>query len=555
MKMLHLIARYYRTVSYLRWSQIRTRIFRKLLTELERLPLLKAAYAKPFKGANVTPLSLPRLPLPDKHRLNDGNFFYIGKTFNCSTTWFPEGASLLWLFNLHYFDFLTELSDPHEKKQAILDWIAEVPVLHPAAWHPFPSSLRICNWIAELPSFDSELTPEERDLIRSSIYNQLRHIRWQLEEDLLANHLIENCRALIVGGVFLRQQDLIARGLKVLLRELPEQILKDGGHYERSPQYHTAVLLALLDIYQALTQSGREVPPILPAKCRLMTEFLAKVLDNNKLPLLNDTSPEFVPEPVSVIELAAKVLGIPVPTYPELYEYLEDTGLFIVRTPRMALTFDVGPIGPDVQPGHAHSDTLSVLLTIDGVPILTDSGVYTYEPGPERDYFRSAFAHNGPIINGEDPNEMWGAFRVGRRVGRAQFRVIKDGKADGTGEWEVEGRSGRVSRCILFSNGCLLTIADSSERDEFLARIFLGEEVGFQLSDANSCGSDELKVRVKCGDGVCAGFDTSPVFGVKRNTVAVTLHSRQTKVFLELDRGIPAVFESNKISLDICFCD
>jgi uncharacterized heparinase superfamily protein len=446
------LARFYRTISYLRWSQIRTRIFRKVLTELERLPFIAACYRKPFPGSTVSPLRLPRLPLPDKHLLDSGEFTYIGKTFNCRDTWFPDGASLLWIFNLHYFDFLTELSHPEDKKRYILGWIAKVPVLHRSAWHPFPSSLRVCNWIAVLPEIEPCLLEPERQAIYSSIYNQLRHLEWQLEEDLLANHLIENCRALIVGGTFLNKSSFVERGLKVLLRELPEQILKDGGHYERSPQYHTAVLLALLDIYLALKQSGHELPPIIPESLTKMVEFLAKILDNGALPLLNDTSPEFVPDPIAVIELAARELGIPVPTHPELYEHLEDTGLFIVRTSRMALTFDVGPIGPDVQPGHAHSDTLSVLLTIDGVPILTDPGVYTYEPGPERDYFRSAFAHNGPIINGEDPNEMWGAFRVGRRVGRPSFRVIKDGRADGSGEWVVEGVAGQSRRELKLSN-------------------------------------------------------------------------------------------------------
>jgi hypothetical protein len=51
-----------------------------------------------------------------------------------------------------------------------------------------------------------------------------------------------------------------------------------------------------------------------------MAESLAKTLDNNQLPLLNNTNPEFVPEPLSFIELAVKGLGILVPTYPELYE-------------------------------------------------------------------------------------------------------------------------------------------------------------------------------------------------------------------------------------------
>lgn len=409
------LGRYYRTIRYLRFSQIRTRVFRKILTLAERVPPIAHLYAKRIPNLKITELALTRLPLPDQHYLGERHFEFISKRFDYADTWFPEGASLLWLFNLHYFDFLTEIKSPDEKKNFIFDWIATVPVCHPVGWHPYTSSLRICNWIADYPSIKPLLNEEEKQALFSSIHNQLRHLLWHLEEDLLANHLIENCRALIVGGIFLNQESFVSHGMKVLLRELPEQVLSDGGHYERSPQYHTEVLLALLDTHAALRQSSRDIPALLVEKIEAMTHFLAKILDFGKLPGLNDTSPEFVPDPQAVIAYAAQELQIPIPSYPELDEHLAATGLFIYRSKRLSVTFDVGPIGPDVQPGHAHSDTLAVLVSIDGIPVLIDAGVYTYETGADREYFRSAGAHNGPIVNSCEPNEMWGAFRVGQR--------------------------------------------------------------------------------------------------------------------------------------------
>jgi hypothetical protein len=414
-KALFSLGRYYRTVKHLRVSQIRTRIFRRLLTAAERIPAVANLYTHSLPSYEVTELTLTRLPLPNQHYLGHSVFEFLSQKFDCKSSWFPDGASLLWRFNLHYFDFLHEIESAHEQKRFVFDWIIKVPVCHPVGWHPYTSSLRICNWIAHYPQFKQLLSEPEQQLFFSSLYNQLRHLLWHIEEDLLANHLIENCRALIVGGVFLNQERFVAHGKKVLLRELPEQVLSDGGHYERSPQYHTEVLLALLDAYAALRQSGRPIPPLLAEKLEAMTHFLAKILDFGKLPGLNDTSPEFVPDPQAVIAYAAQELQILIPSYTELDEHLTATGLFIYRSKRLSVTFDVGPIGPDVQPGHAHSDTLSVLVTVDGIPVLIDSGVYTYEAGPDRDYFRSAWAHNGPIIDGNDPNELWGAFRVGSR--------------------------------------------------------------------------------------------------------------------------------------------
>jgi hypothetical protein len=388
---------------------------------MERIPAVAYLYTQPLPSHEINDLTLKRLPLPDQHYLGNSVFEFLSQKFDCKNSWFPDGASLLWRFNLHYFDFLHEIESAQEQKRFIFDWIAKVPVCHPVGWHPYTSSLRICNWIAHYPQFKHILSEPEQHMFLSSLYNQLRHLLWHIEEDLLANHLIENCRALIVGGVFLNQDRFVAHGMKVLLRELPEQVLSDGGHYERSPQYHTEVLLALLDAHAALRQSGRAIPPLLAGKTQAMTHFLAKILDFGALPVLNDTTPEFVPNPTSVIAYATQELQIQGAHYTELDELFPETGLYILRTPRVSVTFDVGPIGPDVQPGHAHSDTLSVLVSVDGTPVLIDSGVYTYEAGKERDYFRSARAHNGPIINGIEPNEMWGGFRVGRREPAAQM--------------------------------------------------------------------------------------------------------------------------------------
>ena len=39
----------------------------------------------------------------------------------------------------------------------------------------------------------------------------------------------------------------LRKGKKLLLRELKEQVLNDGMHYERSPMYHLIILERLLD--------------------------------------------------------------------------------------------------------------------------------------------------------------------------------------------------------------------------------------------------------------------------------------------------------------------
>jgi uncharacterized heparinase superfamily protein len=86
---------------------------------------------------------------------------------------------------------------------------------------------------------------------------------------------------------------------------------------------------------------------------------------------------------------------------------------------------DVGAIGPDYIPGHAHADTLSFELHVDGMPVIVDSGTSTYEDCTLRHWQRSTRAHNTVEIDGQDSSEVWGSFRVARR---ARTTVLKESK-------------------------------------------------------------------------------------------------------------------------------
>jgi hypothetical protein len=85
--------------------------------------------------------------------------------------------------------------------------------------------------------------------------------------------------------------------------------------------------------------------------------------------------------------------------------------------------FDVGAIGPDVQPGHGHADTLTLECSVDNVRLLVDPGTYHYDHGDIRDYDRSTAAHNTVCIDRIDSSEVWGVFRVGRRAHVQEARV------------------------------------------------------------------------------------------------------------------------------------
>ncbi|MDF9796755.1 hypothetical protein OKW21_002018 [Catalinimonas alkaloidigena] len=76
-------------------------------------------------------------------------------------------------------------------------------------------------------------------------------------------------------------------------------------------------------------------------------------------------------------------------------------GHFILRkqnrkeSKEMFVHFDAAPLGFLSIAAHGHSDALSFVLHVDGYPIITDSGTYTYHTEADwRNYFIGALAHN-----------------------------------------------------------------------------------------------------------------------------------------------------------------
>jgi uncharacterized heparinase superfamily protein len=79
--------------------------------------------------------------------------------------------------------------------------------------------------------------------------------------------------------------------------------------------------------------------------------------------------------------------------------------------------FDAGTPAPRYQPGHAHSESLSFELSRDGRRLFVNSGVSTYEPGPDRLWQRRTAAHNTVRVDDEEQSEVWASHRCGHRAG------------------------------------------------------------------------------------------------------------------------------------------
>lgn len=338
-----------------------------------------------------------------------------------SSDWNNPTWPKLWLYNLHYFDDLNArdaVSRSSWHSDLMHKWIDENPPGGGNGWEPYPLSLRVVNWV-KWALAGNELTPRAGH----SLAVQVRYLARRLEFHLLGNHLIANAKALVFAGAFFQGDEAdkwFRTGISILIRELKEQVLTDGGHFERSPMYHNIVLEDVLDLLNLLCAYDRAMSiqqnEDWAARAAAMLRYSqAMAHPDGDIALLNDSAVG-IAAPLRHLDLYAKRLGIQGEAPSDSLLHLNPSGYVRgVLGPACAF-FDVGTIGPDYLPGHAHADTLSFELSLHGRRVIVDSGTSTYESGAERLRQRSTAAHNTVEIDNENSSEVWGSFRVARRA-------------------------------------------------------------------------------------------------------------------------------------------
>ena len=95
---------------------------------------------------------------------------------------------------------------------------------------------------------------------------------------------------------------------------------------------------------------------------------------------------------------------------------LLSSGYVRLQAQNAVCILDVGCIGPDYLPGHAHADTLSFELSLFGQRVIVNGGTSCYGDGPIRLRERETRSHSTVELNGVSSSEVWGGFRVARRA-------------------------------------------------------------------------------------------------------------------------------------------
>ncbi len=406
------ILKYYNTIKYLRPVQVLSRVKRSLPTFRKRSHTLDLPLRTPVNKVQ------PYLNKPASY-LGNGEFSFLNRRVTVSTKadWNASAIPKLWLYNLHYHDCLSSNTTSSViKEDLITRWMNDNPIEQGNGWEPYPLSLRIVNWIKW---FLNGGEPSEAAL--ASLARQVVSLSEQIEYHLLGNHLFANTKAVFFAGCFFRGKEAdkwLALAQRLLVQEIPEQFLADGGHFELSTTYHATLTEDLLDIINMVLSYNLDIPSEWnKAASKALTWMDVMTRPDGLAPLFNDAaygvSPDF-----EQLKAYGNKLGLQ-PASRETSEAIMDlpeSGYFRFDGANYSFWGDAGQIGPDYIPGHAHCDMLGFELYAKGKPVVVDTGTSTYELCARRHHERSTAAHNTVQVGAHEQSEIWSAFRVARRA-------------------------------------------------------------------------------------------------------------------------------------------
>lgn len=420
-----------RTVQHLRPSQCAARLLRHVK---RRLPLRAGHVRSKFNElAAASFVNPPQVP-PRRTAGGGGEQFLAQLRDNqlellnqqqafdvSSPNWRlgPCRRDRLWTVTLHYHEWLYRVAviaaDGADEADDLLrtclsNWITECDIARDGAeqlaWNPYAISTRLEWWARTIVVLGKGYWREHTELWRrltDSMWRQAQYLHCNLEWDLRANHLLRDAVGLAWAGRFFSgslPKKWLRSATRLAISQADEQLLADGGHFERSPMYH----LDVMDDFEVLAHllSDGNAQQVMRAACNRLSE-VARWLrhPDGQVVQLNDAE-----------RRCADSLG-PQPTGGR---HFAETGLIVWQGDPWCLFFDVGEIGPDYQPGHAHADTLTVECSYNGQRLFVDPGCHSYDNDDRRRYDRATDSHNTVCIDGVDSSEVWHIFRVGRRA-------------------------------------------------------------------------------------------------------------------------------------------
>lgn len=373
------------------------------------------------------------------------------------------------LNNLCRFHLMTEITNQleltdSEKITLIIEWIDHISASRNLIWNGFNTSMRLINWIKMLHSLNKEFqpTPERWQKLINSILIHLKIVRHNIENHVPGNHVLIQYFSVWLGYSLLAKinssQQLLKWSNKKLNEEIGKEFYEDGLHFEYSFHYHIqATLFCLIWLRGKSTVGFRikeNVKRRLEKSVKLIDEFL---FPDGTIPMLGDNCYTFLNssllEDINMCKEISNQL-FKSRTNKISHEVKVTKSYIISQLNDSKLIFDIGNIGYRSNPGHGHSDLLSILY-YDIEPLFIDPGTRTYGKSFDSLLQKKAISHNTLSIDNTDQALLWGFFRWSYLPKKLNYSFQLDNKIYLCGEYQRYGRNVwfKHQREIYFTEG------------------------------------------------------------------------------------------------------
>ena len=363
-------------------------------------------------------------------QLLSGVWRFGGQTLRGETPpWLADEAGPAWLAGMHGFDWLRDLravggdSGRRQARVLVTSWLDEFPGWHPVAWAPDVLATRVAAWIGQHEFFLASADDTLRARVFDSLARQVRHLARTSPGRLKGAALLVAVKGLAYGGHCLPgQEKAAARARALLARELPRQVLPDGGHVERCPSVQMQVLRHLIDLRAVLRVArSDQIDLVQHAIDRMAPTLRFFRHPDGGLALFNGGREE-EPAAIDTVLGQADARGRPLRSAPHIHFERLTAG-------RTHILMDVGaPPGPGLD-ARAHAGTLAFEMSAGRERLVVNCGSHPSEVGPWRTALAATAAHSTVTVEETNSSAVKEEGGLGRRPQQVQSSRQENGGA------------------------------------------------------------------------------------------------------------------------------
>ena len=329
--------------------------------------------------------------------------------------WRPAHAGPAWLEAMHGFEWMRDLraiggdSARRRARALVLSWMDHNGSWNAQAWAPDVLGTRIANWIGLHDFYCASADDEFRGRVFDSLARQTRHLSRVTPGQLQGAGLIAALKGLAYGGLCLPGSErVVGDALRLLERELPRQILPDGGHLERNPSVQLRVLRDLIDIRAVLRVARVETPEALQHAIDRMTPALRFFRHGDGGLALYNGGREEDAGLIDTVLAQADARGRPLKSAPH-------TGFERLIAGRTLVLMDTGAPPPAGLDARAHAGTLSIEVSVGKERLIVNCGAHAAPTGPWRAALAGTAAHSTVSVADTNSAEVREDGGLGRR--------------------------------------------------------------------------------------------------------------------------------------------